>query len=134
MDFSSIVIMEKDKESGMLTKEIGSYKVEEGAEYIIKTFCQDDIVHIYFDTGKDVEDWEYSGIYDNFPEEEFTASGFEIDFIDDEFNPTWLVKFNFDEEHSVMESKIANLCKLIKDGIEGSMEAIVGKEEEYKEE
>lgn len=134
MEFSSIVIMEKDKESGMLTKELGSYKVEDGAEYITKTFCQDQIVYFYFDTGKDVEDWEYSGIYDNFPEEGFSNKGFDIEFIDDEFNPTWLVKFNFDEDYTVMESKILKLCKLIKEGIEGSLEAIKGREEEYKEE
>lgn len=134
MDFSSIVIMEKDKESGMLTKELGSYKVEDGAEYITKTFCQDQKVHIFFDTGKDVEDWEYSGIYDNFPEEEFTNSGFDIEFIEDEFNPTWLVKFDFDEDYTEMESKISKLCRLIEEGMEGSFEAIKGREEEYKEE
>jgi hypothetical protein len=126
--------MEKDKVTGMLTEELGSYKVEEGAEYISKTFCQEDIVHIYFDTAKDVEDWEYSGIYDNFPEESFTENGFDIEFVDDEFNPTWLVKFDFMDDYADMESKIAKLCRLIKEGIEGSLEAIKGREEEYKEE
>lgn len=134
MDFSSIVIMEKDKETGMLTKELGSYKVEDGAEYITKTFCQDNLVHIYFDTAKDVEDWEYSAIYDNFPEDSFEDNGFDIEFIDDEYNPTWLIKFEFVDDYLDMESKLAILCRLIKEGIEGTMEAIKGREEEYKEE
>lgn len=134
MDFSSIVLMERDKESGMLTKEIGSYKVEDGAEYITKAFYEEGVVHISFDTGRDVEDWEYSAIYDNFSEESFEKNGFDISFDEDEYNPTWLVKFNFIDDYSEMESKISLLCKLIKSEIEASFEAIVGREEEYKDE
>lgn len=134
MEFSSIVLMERDKESGMLTKEIGSYKVEDGAEYITKAFCEDGIVHITFDTGRDVEDWEFSAIYDNFSEENFEKQGFEITFDEDEYNPTWIVKFRLIEDFSEMESKILILCKLIKSEIEGSFKAIEGREEEYKEE
>lgn len=126
--------MERDKESGMLTKEIGSYKVEDGAEYITKAFCEDGIVHITFDTGRDVEDWEFSAIYDNFSEENFEKQGFEITFDEDEYNPTWIVKFRLIEDFSEMESKILILCKLIKSEIEGSFKAIEGREEEYKEE
>jgi len=134
LDFSSIVLMERDKESGMLTKEIGSYKVDDGAQYITRAFCEEDIVHIAFDTGRDVEDWEYSAIYDNFSEESFQNSGFDISFDEDQYNPSWLVKFKFLDDHSEMESKISLLCKLIKKEIESSFEAIEGREEEYKEE
>lgn len=133
MDFSSIVIMEKDKETGILSKELGSYKVEEGAEYITKAFSVEELVHIYFSTGRDVEEWEYSAIYDCFPEDAFEKEGFHIEFMDDEYNPTWLVKFKFEEEHSEMESKILNLCKLISHSMEGTIEQIKGKEEEYTE-
>ncbi|NLZ49250.1 MAG: hypothetical protein GX895_10835 [Clostridiales bacterium] len=134
MDFSSIVLMERDKESGMLTKEVGSYKVEEGAEYITRAFCEEGIVHITFDTGRDVEDWEYSAIYDNFSEENFKKHGFEITFDEDEYNPTWLVKFKFIDDYSEMESKISLLCTLIRSELESTFKAIEGKEEEYKEE
>lgn len=133
MDFSSIVLMERDKESGMLVKEIGSYKVEDGAEYITKAFCEEGIVHITFDTGNDVEDWEYSAIYDNFSEENFENHGFDISFDEDEYNPTWHVKFKLIEDYSEMESKISELCKLIKSELEGAFKAIEGREEEYKD-
>ena len=54
MDFSSLVLMEKDKETGFITKELGSFEVNEGALYVKKLFVLDNIVNIYFDTNKDV--------------------------------------------------------------------------------
>lgn len=133
MDFSSIVIMEKDKNTGILHKELGSYKVEEGAEYITKAFSEEGTVYIYFSTIRDVEEWEYSAIYDLFPEDSFEGEGFKIEFVEDEYNPTWLVKFKFEDEHSEMELKISNLCKLIREGMEDTLENIKGKEDEYTE-
>ena len=35
MDFSSLVLMEKDKETGFMTKELGSFEVNEGALYVM---------------------------------------------------------------------------------------------------
>lgn len=133
LDFSSIVIMEKDKNTGILHKELGSYKVEEGAEYITKAFSEEGTVYIYFSTIRDVEEWEYSAIYDLFPEDSFESEGFKIEFVEDEYNPTWLVKFKFEDEHSEMELKISNLCKLIREGMEDTLENIKGKEDEYTE-
>ena len=34
MDYSSLILMEKDNETGFVTKELGSFNVSEGAEYI----------------------------------------------------------------------------------------------------
>ena len=36
MDYSSLILMEKDKETGFVVKEIGSYNVSEGAFAVIK--------------------------------------------------------------------------------------------------
>ena len=52
MDFSSLVLMEKDKETGFITKELGSFEVNEGALYVRKLFVVDNIVNLYFDTNK----------------------------------------------------------------------------------
>ena len=38
---------------------------------ILPELSEEDIVYTAFDTGRDVEDWEYSAIYDNFSEESF---------------------------------------------------------------
>ena len=47
MDFSSLVLMEKDKETGFITKELGSFEVNEGALYVRKLFVIDNIVNLY---------------------------------------------------------------------------------------
>ncbi|HCO74801.1 MAG TPA: hypothetical protein DIT16_08120, partial [Clostridium sp.] len=72
MDFSAIVLMEKDKETKFFTRELGSYEVNEGAEYITKLFYDGEKVNLYFDTNKDVEEWEFSAIYDLFDDESLT--------------------------------------------------------------
>ena len=38
MDFSSLVLMEKDKDTGFITKELGSFQVSEGALFVKKLF------------------------------------------------------------------------------------------------
>ncbi|MCT8978338.1 hypothetical protein N4T77_17250 [Clostridium sp. CX1] len=133
MEFSSLVLMEKDKETGFMVKELGSYEVSEGAENISKMFYDGEKVNVYFDTNKDVEDWEYSAIFDLFNEEEFVENGYNIEQIDSEYNPTWLVKFDYDEEHSVMAEKLNKLCILISTSISKVIVDIEGKEEEYRE-
>ena len=38
MNFSSLVLMEKDKESNLFVRELGSYEVSDGAEYVTKMY------------------------------------------------------------------------------------------------
>lgn len=132
MDFSSLVLMERDAETKFFTKELGSYQVGEGAEYITKLYSENNIVHLYFSTVKDVEDWEYTAIFDNFNEGTFSEEGFEIEAIDEEFNPEWVVKFKYDEDHEVMAEAINTLCDVIKEELEKVIEFIKGKEDQYK--
>lgn len=132
LDFSSLVLMEKDGESGIFTKELGSYEVDDGAEYITKMFMLDNEVNIFFDTNNDVEEWEYSAIYDLFNENSFEDKNYKIEFVDDEYNPTWLVKFQYEDDYEIMKTRINELCALIKNEMETTFESIKGKEEEYK--
>jgi hypothetical protein len=132
LDFSSLVLMEKDGESGIFTKELGSYEVDDGAEYITKMFMLDNEVNIFFDTNQDVEEWEYSAIYDLFNENSFEDQNYKIEFVDDEYNPTWLVKFKYEDDYEIMKTRINELCALIKNEMENTFESIKGKEEEYR--
>lgn len=131
MDFSSLVLMEKDK-NNYLVKEVGSYKVTEGAKYITKMYKDNEDVFVYFDTYSDVEDWEYTAIFDLFNRDIFFKNGFKIEDVDDEFNPTFLVKFSFIEKHELFEEKICRLCDLIESEMQSTFEKIKGKENEYK--
>lgn len=133
MDFSSLVLMERNKETNHFVREMGSYKVNDGAAFVTKFFYDGEKVSMVFDTGKDVEEWEYSAIFDLFNTEAFEQSRFIIEEMTDEYNPTWILKFDYIEEHNDMEDKINEACSLIEEELENVFEAIKGKEEEYKE-
>ena len=131
MDYSSLILMEKDKETGFVVKEIGSYNVSEGAEYIKSFYVLDDKVYIKFDTNKDVEEWEYSAIYDVFNMNLFEEEGFEIEEVEDEYNPTYLVKFKYEDNREYISEKLALCIDLIEEALEKAFSDIEGKEEEY---
>ena len=131
MDYSSLILMEKDKETGFVVKEIGSYNVSEGAGYIKSFYVLDDKVYIKFDTNKDVEEWEYSAIYDVFNMNLFEEEGFEIEEVEDEYNPTYLVKFKYEDNREYISEKLALCIDLIEEAMEKAFSDIEGKEEEY---
>ena len=133
MDFSSLVLIEKDSETGFLKRELGSFEVSEGALYVRKLYMLNDIVYLYFDTNKDVEEWEYSAIYDLFNDEVFKEHGYEIEEDLDEYNPTYIIKFKYVDDHSTMKEKIQECVSLIENEMNNVFEAIKGKEKEYLE-
>ena len=131
MDFSSLVLMEKDNETGFIKKELGSFEVSEGAIYVKKLYMLDDIVYMYFDTNKDVEEWEYSAIYDLFNDDIFEEKGYEIEEDLDEYNPTYIIKFKYVDDYSLIKEKIQECVSLIESEMNNVFESIKGKEEEY---
>ena len=131
MDFSSLVLMEKDKETGFITKELGSFEVSEGALYVKKFFVLNEEVNLYFDTNKDVEEWEYSAIYDVFNYDSFVKEEFEIEDVLDEYNPTFLIKFKYVDDYAFMKERISKCVNIIEDVMEKAFKDIEGKEEEY---
>lgn len=132
MDFSSLVLMKKNKETGFIEKELGSFKVDEKALYVTKLFVIDNEVNMYFDTNKDVEEWEYSAIYDLFNKETFEEAGFNIEEDLEEYNPTFILKFEYKEKYEEMNELIQKAVDLISIEMNNVFEQIKGKEEEYK--
>ena len=133
MDLSSLVLREKDKETGFIKKELGSFEVNEGALYVTKLYVLDDTVYMYFDTSKNVEEWEYSAIYDLFDVEPFEEKGYEVQEDLDEYNPTYIINFKYEDDYQVMKEKINECVSLIDQEMTNVFEAIKGKEDEYKE-
>ena len=131
MDFSSLVLMEKDKETGFIKRELGSFEVNEGALFVKKLYVLDEIVNMYFDTNKNVEEWEYSAIYDLFNSNAFTESGYEIEEDLEEYNPTYIIKFKYEDDYDVMKKKIEEVVAIIEKQMNLVFEAIQGKETEY---
>lgn len=113
MEFSAVVLMERDKETKFFLRELGSYEINEGAEYITKLFYDGEKVHLYFDTNKDVEDWEFTAIFENFDEDSFQNIVTSIEPYDEEYNPTWILTFDYDEDHQVFKEKLNLICSVI---------------------
>lgn len=134
MDFSSLVLMEKDKNTGFISKELGSFSVDEGALFVKKFYVEDGVVNVYFDTNKDVLEWEYSAIYDLFNEDIFREKGYILEEDLEEYNPTFILKFDYLKDHNLMQEKVNEIISLIKLEMENVFKNIDGKEEEYKEE
>ena len=131
MDFSSLVLMEKDNETGFITKELGSFQVSEGALFVKKLFVINEEVNLLFDTNKDVEEWEYSAIYDLFNYDAFVKEEFDIEDVLDEYNPTFLIKFKYVDDYEFMKERITKCVNLIESSMEDVFKDIEGKEEEY---
>ena len=131
MDFSSLVLMEKDKETGFIKRELGSFEVNEGALFVKKLYVLDEIVYMHFDTNKNVEEWEYSAIYDLFNSESFIESGYEIEEDLDEYNPAYIIKFKYEDDYDLMKKKIQEAVGTIEKEMNSVFEAIKGKEAEY---
>lgn len=132
MDYSSLILMERDNETGFVTKELGSFKVSEGAEHIKGFYVKGDTVYIKFDTNKDVEEWEYSAIYDVFDMNLFESEGFKIEEVEDEYNPTFLINFEYKDDHDYINDKLSLAIELIEEAMEKAFSDIKGIEDEYK--
>ena len=106
----------------------------ESCQMVIKNnfYVKRDNVYIKFDTNKDVEEWEYSAIYDVFDMELFENEGFQIEEVDDEYNPTFLINFKYKDDHEYIEEKLSLSIELIEEAMEKAFNDIKGKEEEYQ--
>lgn len=134
MDETIIVIMLKDKSTGFLEKELASLDLTENVGYIVNIFAADEEggrkLHIKLSTERDVEDWEYSAIYDYYDTECFNGIAEVID-ADDDFNPVWEVVIDYIDETAVLEERVAEILKVHKNEIEDVFETIKDKETEY---
>lgn len=129
MDFSSLVLMEVDKENKFVG-EVASYEVSEGAKYVTKFFLKNDKVNLYFDTNEDVEEWMFTAIYDLFNLEAFKEIG-KIEEKDDEYNPTWSLEFSYIDDYEKMKEKVNTICELINKEINSALKEAEEKKEEY---
>ena len=132
MDYSSLILMERDNETGFVSKEVGSFQVSEGAEFVKNFYVKGDTVYFIFDTKEDVEEWQYSAIYDLFDYELFKGEGLDIEDIEDEYNPTFLVKFEYNDDYDYLKEKLDLCIELVEESMEKVFKDIEGKEEEYK--
>lgn len=132
MDYSSLILMERDAETGFVSKEVGSFQVSEGAEFVRNFYVKGDTVHLIFDTKEDVEEWEYSAIYDLFDYDLFKGEGLDVEDVEDEYNPTFEIKFDYKDDYDYLKEKLDLSIELIEEAMAKVVKDIEGKEEDYK--
>lgn len=137
IDETFIVIMLKDKETGFLEKELGSYAVDDKDGLIYNTYAVEEggklNVYVRLTCGRDVEDWEYDAVFDYYDPQTVMEVADSVEEEDGEYNPMWIVKFPFDEDTDVMEEKMERLLALHKKELDSVYETIADKKDEYSE-
>ena len=130
------VIMLKNKETGFLEKELGSLNINKNDEYIVNLFVlkEDDgeKLHLRISTDRDVEDWEYGAIFDNYNYDSYADNVIEIDEIDNDYNPVWEIVIDYDDNLSVVEERVAEILDIHSNELKRVYEEIKDKESEYK--
>lgn len=110
MEASSIVLMERI--NGILENELGSYEIEEGLECVYKAYVEDNTVHMYLTTDVDVDDEQYTKLFEEYDVEKLTSLGIQVTEDDEEYNPVWQLTFPFIEEHELMEDRLNEILSL----------------------
>ncbi|HSQ33346.1 MAG TPA: DUF6762 family protein [Peptostreptococcaceae bacterium] len=113
MEPLSVLIMQKNKETGYLESELGSYTVSNNGNLIDNIYMvhenEKDIVHLKLTTERDVEDWEFSEILDYYDEDILKDSVLSFEEVEDAYNPTWEVTFEFVESQNKMQDKLQDI-------------------------
>ncbi len=138
MDETQVVIMQKDKGTGFLEKELASFKIFEHENLIVNVFADyidnpsELFVYMKITTERDVLDWEFLAIYDYYDEERIISGGVtNVSEIEDCYNPTWEIIFPFNELE--LEDQIQNILNLHFAELMDVYETIKDKESEYSE-
>lgn len=124
MEETTVILMERNKETGYLEKEINSYTLQENGNlvdgiYLVKE-NDTEIIHLKLTTDRDVEDSEFDAIYDNYNGEEFGEMITSIEEVDDTYNPTWEVVFPFIENRDIFQNKLQEVLNRHKEILDES--------------
>ncbi len=136
MEPFTIMIMEKNKESELLEKEVGSYTISQYGNLIHNIYMmgkeEKSIVYMKITTDKDVEDWEFSAILDYYDEEVLKEIVLSCREVEDTYNPVWEVTFEFVPSQEGMQKKLEEILTIHKQELDEVYAEIKEKQEEYK--
>lgn len=130
MEETVIVVMLRNKDTGFLEKEICSLDLDKNEEYIVNIYVMDNKLYIRLSTGRDVDDWEYSAIYDYYDSECFNDIA-EIKEIDDDYNPIWEVSVDYTDDVFETENQVKRILEVHTTELNDVFETIKDKESEY---
>jgi hypothetical protein len=133
MESLSVLIMEKNKETGYLERELGSYTISNNGNLIDSIYMirenDKDTVHLRLTTEKDVEDWEFSEILDYYDEDVLKDIVLSWEEVEDAYNPMWEVTFEFIDSQHKMENILQDILNKHKKELDAIYNEIKKEEE-----
>lgn len=133
MESLSVLIMEKNKETGYLERELGSYTISNNGNLIDSIYMirenDKDTVHLRLTTEKDVEDWEFSEILDYYDEDVLKDIVLSWKEVEDAYNPMWEVTFEFIDSQHKMENILQDILNKHKKELDAIYNEIKKEEE-----
>jgi hypothetical protein len=144
MEEYAIVLMLRDKETGFLEKELGSYKLEAFENLILNIYAEENNdddqsqsqsqyrCYMKISTDKELEDWAFEAVYDYYDGDVFQGESLSFEEITDCYNPTWEVSFFYDDDPAIMEGKIAALLKIHEAELRSVYAEIEDKQDDYE--
>lgn len=136
MEDISLVIMEKEKDTGFLGKELGSYEIKYDIRYINRVYAEregeDLYISLYLTVPGEFEDWEYNAILDNYNTGIYEGKVLHAEEDEDSYNPGWLIKFLFLDDDVDMEKRINGLLGIHVSEVERVLSKLKNLEDEYR--
>lgn len=133
MQDSTVILMSKNKETGVLEKELCTLSLYENAYFLSNIFAVQEedglCVHLFATCERDVLDWEFQAIYDYYDTDVF--SGAEVMEKEDCDNPTWEIIFPYIEDENKLAAKVNSLLAAHASELSSVYAAIKGLEGEY---
>ncbi len=134
-----LVIMQKNKKTGLFEKELQTLNISKYEQYILNIYALEEdnseiFLKIKLTTQKDVLDWEYNAIYDYYDLSIFEQLGYSINECEEEYNPTWEITIPYIDNNSDLVDIVNKILKIHYQELEEVYTIIKDKEGEYKNE
>lgn len=134
-----IVIMKKDKKTGLFEKELQTLSISKYEKYVLNIYALENenrqiFLNIKLTTEKDVSDWEYNAIYDYYDTSIFENEGYNINECEEEYNPTWEIVIPYIDNNNGLTSIVNNILEIHYKELKEVYSVIKNKEGEYKNE
>ena len=104
LDAKGLVLM--NSVNGILSNELGSFEIIEGLEFVYKAYVTEGVVKLFVTTGRDVTDEEYNEVYDEYESDVLVDEGYDVEEIEDEYNPVWRINFPYKEDYDDMNEDL----------------------------
>lgn len=141
MQEHSIILMKKDLD-GIIIGEVSNLDLDENIKYMYNIFlvqkAEGEFIKMQIGTERDLEDWEFTAVFDYFDDEGFEAKleglgimNFSLDANEELFNPAWQIELPMIDDIDSLETLIRFILGEFNSQINKAYSEIADKKEEY---